>query len=87
MSTEESIAAQSNSSPTAEAPAEASLELCIHLTWCQQQQCCTGVVAGSQRGLVTSCHFPKAAVRAQVGTCATTDLPGEGGTALVTCDS
>lgn len=32
MSTEESIAAQSNSSPTAEAPAEASLELCIHLT-------------------------------------------------------
>lgn len=39
MSAEESITAQSRSSPTAEAPAEASLELCIHLMWCQQQQC------------------------------------------------
>lgn len=84
MSTEESIAAQSNSSPTAEAPAEASLELCIHLTQCQQQQCWQ---SASEDLSVTSCHFPKAAVRAQVGTCATTDLPGEGGTALGTCDS
>lgn len=87
MSTEESIPAQSSSFPAPEAPAEASLELCIHLTWCQQQQCCTGGVAGSQRGLVTSCHFPIAAGRAQVGTCATRSLLGEGGTALGPCDS
>ena len=68
-------------------PSEHPLDLCIHLTWLQQWQCCTGTVTGRQRELAASCCFTEVACRAQAGTCATHTLPGERGMAWGTCNS